>query len=52
VDRRQAWAALAAGIEKRAFNRAEAQGAIPRMVALWDGLTVGIAEITREHEIV
>jgi hypothetical protein len=44
--------ALAAIIEKHTFRRAEAEGVIPRMESLWDGLTERIAELTREYEMV
>ena len=44
--------ALAALIEKRTFNRAEAEGALPRMESLWEALTQGIEDLTREYNAV
>jgi hypothetical protein len=42
---------LAAFIEKRTLDRAEADGALPRMESLWKALTEGIEHITREYEV-
>ena len=42
---------VAASIEKRAFDRAEAEGTLPRLESLWDALTQGIEEISREYQV-
>lgn len=44
--------ALAALIEKRAFKRAEAGGALPRMESLWEALTQEIERMTQEYGVV
>jgi uncharacterized membrane protein YfcA len=44
--------AVAALLERRTFRRAEADGAIPRAESLWNALTEGIEDLTREYEVV
>jgi len=43
---------VAALIEKRTFKRAEAEGALPRIEALWKALTEGIEDLTRKYDVV
>jgi hypothetical protein len=42
---------VAASIEKRAIDHAEAAGTLPRLESLWSALTLGIDELSREYEV-